>query len=179
MFCGRKREYGYEKRKSRYYSVRAWTKQFRRGIAIFCAVVLFPVFSMAQPARGIAAESEHHSERERGLIVRAVAAECGEASFGVQVGLAWLILRRLESGRYGEDAASVIYTADFLRCTRSGRIAGTIPPDRLDRASAAIEAALRGGDPTTGALYFAEPGNYMMPPVQITYRAGEYIFGKR
>ncbi|MBQ7921353.1 MAG: cell wall hydrolase [Clostridia bacterium] len=179
MYCSRKRENGMETAGTAKTVVSAAKKQYPKGL--FTVLALLPVllFQSALPVRCTAADPSFLSEREREIIVRAVAAECPDASYGVQVGLAGVILRRLESGRYGNDAACVVYAAGFLHCTESGRIAGSLPEDALVQAEHAVETALRGGDPTDGALYFATPENHMTPPTRITYREGGYIFGKR
>lgn len=176
MYWSRNREY---EKGSKPIGRRTWRKHCPKGFCVTLSVLLSLIFLLALPTRCIAAEETLLSERERELIVRAVAAECPDASFGVQVGLAGVILRRLDSGRYGDDAACVVYAAGFLRCTKSGRIAGYIPEEILARGEYAVESAIRGGDPTNGALYFAAPDNHMTPPTEITYREGGYIFGKR
>lgn len=161
----------------------AWPKRKRRCIKSIFALILILTMTqwpaIAQTARCTEPAEPVLSERERQLIIHAVAAECPHASYGVQVGLASVILHRLESGRYGKDAACVVYAAGFLQCTVSGCIAGFLPEDIRKQAECAVNTALQGGDPTNGALYFASPENHQTPPTHITYREGGYIFGKR
>lgn len=95
-----------------------------------------------------------YSEQTLRQTARAVAAECPEASFGVQIALAAVIFNRMEDPRFGGTAAQVIWSDDFLVCTRTGRIA--IPPDPAvyDKALAAVSRAAEGMDPTDGALWY-------------------------
>ena len=161
----------------------AWWIMGKKCIRYIGIAVLIPTLiqwsAIAQTVRCIQPAETVLSERELQLIVYAVAAECPNASYAVQVGLANVILHRLEDGRYGDDIAAVIYTAGFLQCTKSGRIAGYLPEEICQQAEHAVRTAIAGGDPTQGALYFASPENRQTPPTHITYKENGYIFGKR
>ncbi len=98
------------------------------------------------------------SEASMDLVARAVAAECGDAPYGVQIALAAVVLNRLEDGRFGDTAAAVVWGADFLTCTRTGRIAVPLDAAVYDRAYAAVQCALEGLDPTDGALRYGGGG---------------------
>ena len=85
---------------------------------------------------------------------RAVAAECPDASFGVQIALAAVIFNRMEDPRFGDTAAQVIWSDDFLVCTRTGRIALDPDPEMYSKALSAVSRAAEGMDPTDGALWY-------------------------
>ncbi len=94
------------------------------------------------------------SESSMDLVARAVAAECGDAPYSVQIALAAVVVNRMEDGRFGDTAAAVVWGADFLVCTRTGRIAVPIEPGVYDMAYAAVRCASEGFDPTGGALWY-------------------------
>ncbi len=94
------------------------------------------------------------SESSMDLVARAVAAECGDAPYSVQIALSAVVLNRLEDGRFGDTAAAVVWGADFLVCTRTGRIAVPIESEAYDMAWAAVQCAADGFDPTDGALWY-------------------------
>ena len=88
------------------------------------------------------------------LTARAVAAECPDASYGVQIALAAVIFNRMEDPRFGDTAAQVIWSADFLTCTVTGRIALEPEEAIYDKALSAANRAAEGMDPTGGAVWY-------------------------
>lgn len=88
------------------------------------------------------------------LVTKAVAAECPEASYGVQIALAAVIFNRMEDPRFGDTAAQVVWSDGFLNCVRTGRI--MIPPDPAvwDQVYSAVTHAAEGMDPTGGAVWY-------------------------
>lgn len=113
----------------------------KTGLALLLSLVLaYPV-----PA---------HTPETLELAARAVAAECPDASYAVQIALAAVIFNRLEEPRFGNTAAQVIWAADFLTCTRTGRIALTPEDDVYEKAYSAVWRASEGMDPTGGAVWY-------------------------
>lgn len=108
-------------------------------------------------------------------IAHAIASECPNASFGVQIALAAVILNRMEV--YGLTAAQVIWSADFLACTDTGRIA--LEPDEkiLAQTRAAVGYAIDGLDPTGGALGYGG-GDTGRSLRSVWYADGAYVFGE-
>ena len=98
--------------------------------------------------------AEAYPEQTIRQAAAAVAAECPEASFGVQIALAAVIFNRMEDPRFGDTAAQVIWSDDFLVCTRTGRIALPPDPDVYGKALDAAYRAAEGMDPTDGALWY-------------------------
>ncbi len=94
------------------------------------------------------------SDNTVSLLAHAVAAECGDAPFGVQIALASVILNRMEDARFGDTAAQVVWGEDFLTCTSTGRIVLDVEDTVYDRALSAVRCALAGMDPTDGALWY-------------------------
>ncbi|MBE6614715.1 MAG: hypothetical protein E7631_05340 [Ruminococcaceae bacterium] len=114
---------------------------YKTGLALLLALML------SCPAAA-------HPPEALALTARAVAAECPDASYAVQIALAAVIFNRLEDPRFGNTAAQVIWAADFLTCTRTGRIA-LIPDDEVyAKAYAAVCRAAEGMDPTGGAVWY-------------------------
>lgn len=108
-------------------------------------------------------------------IARAIAAECPNASFGVQIALAAVILHRMEV--YGLTAAQVIWSADFLACTDTGRIALPVEEKILAQAKAAVSYAMDGLDPTGGALGYGG-GDTGRTLCSVWYADEGYVFGE-
>ncbi len=135
--------------------------------ALLLAVLLCATSTGAAPALV--------SETAKEQIAHAVAAECPEASFGVQIALAAVILHRMEQN--GLTAAQVIWSADFLACTDTGRIAR--PPEEkiLAQAKAAVGYAIDGLDPTGGALGYGG-GDTGRTLRSVWYADGGYVFGE-
>lgn len=136
-------------------------------VSVLCLFLCIPI---ALPAHATA-----YSRETTDRIAHAVAAECPDASFGVQIALSAVILHRME--RYGLTAAQVIWSADFLACTDTGRIA--LPPEEkiLAQTRAAVEYAIAGLDPTGGALGYGG-GDTGRSLRSVWYADGGYLFGE-
>lgn len=105
-------------------------------------------------AGGLSSPAAAIPEEAVQLMAKAVAAECPAASYGVQIALAAVIFNRMEDPRFGDTAAQVIWSDDFLTCTRTGRI--VLPQDEAVYAKAlsAVRRAAEGMDPTDGAIWY-------------------------
>jgi len=141
----------------------------RRGIPLILAVSVL----LCSPV------SAEYSVPDSGvrLLALAVAAECGDAPFAVQIALAAVMLHRLEDPRFGDTAAQVVYAADFLSCTRTGRI--SVPPDPAvyDKALSAVQYAIRGMDPTDGAFWFGGGSTGRTAPAgRFRFLCDSYLF---
>ncbi len=117
----------------------------------------------------------HTSEETIRMVARAVAAECPEASYGVQIALAAVIFNRTEDPRFGSTAAQVIWSDDFLVSVRTGRIA--LPVDRrvYEQCLAAVRCAAEGMDPTDGAVWYGG-GETGRKSSIVWYGDGGYLF---
>lgn len=138
-----------------------------KWLTLLLAVLLCATHTGATPALV--------SDRAKEEIVHAVAAECPEASFGVQIALAAVILHRMEQN--GLTAAQVIWSADFLACTDTGRIAWPPEDTVLAQARAAVGYAIDGLDPTGGALGYGG-GDTGRSLRSVWYADGGYLFGE-
>lgn len=116
-----------------------------------------------------------YSRETTDRIAHAIASECPNASFGVQIALAAVILHRMEV--YGRTAAQVIWSADFLACTDTGRIALEPNAKVLAQARAAVGYAMDGLDPTGGALGYGG-GDTGRTLRSVWYADGGYLFGE-
>ncbi|MBQ8641833.1 MAG: cell wall hydrolase [Clostridia bacterium] len=138
--------------------------------AVLTAAVLLAAHIWAVPLQAVSC-----SEETIQLTARAVAAECGEASYGVQIALAAVIFNRMEDPRFGSTAAQVIWGADFITCTRTGRIA--LPPEEAvyEKALSAVRRAAEGMDPTDGAVWYGG-GETGRNSAVVWYGDGGYLF---
>ena len=121
------------------------------------------------------AQASPYSEQTLRLTAQAVAAECPDASFGVQIALAAVIFNRMESPGFGDTVAQVIWSADFLTCTATGRIALPAEETVYAQALAAVRYAAEGMDPTGGALWYGG-GDTGRTSGRVWYGDGGYLF---
>ncbi len=119
-----------------------------RTIPILFFILFFIV------ATTVPSQAHDYADTTISLVTKAVAAECGEAPFGVQIALAAVIFHRMADPRFGDTAAQVLWSADFLSCTVTGRIALPVDAVVTERAHAAVCLAAEGMDPTGGALWY-------------------------
>lgn len=91
--------------------------------------------------------------KEKELLARVVHAEARGESFEGQVAVAAVVLNRVQSNRFPNTVWEVIHQkGQFTPVER-----GTLPQTASASCVEAVERALRGDDPTSGALFFYNP----------------------
>ncbi|NLX90657.1 MAG: spore cortex-lytic enzyme [Firmicutes bacterium] len=120
------------------------------------------------------------SPEEIDLLARLVRAEAEGEPFLGKVGVAATVLNRLESDQYPDTIPEIIYQHDhgFQYCpVRNGQI-----NKAADNISVkAVKEAIKGKDPTGGALSFYNPaksGNYWIRTRIFCKQIGNHIFVK-
>ncbi len=93
------------------------------------------------------------SPDELDLLARLVAAEARGETYTGQVAVAAVVLNRMDSPLFPSDLRQVIYQPRQFQPVDHG----TIHQPATDEARAATVAALRGEDPTGGAIFFFNP----------------------
>lgn len=141
----------------------------------YTALLSAALFALSASVPAEAAGRETYSEETLRLTAKAVAAECPDASFGVQIALAAVIFNRMEDPRFGDTAAQVIWGADFLTCTTTGRIALPVGEEDFAKALSAVRYAAGGMDPTDGAVWYAG-GDTGRRSSRVCYGDGGYLF---
>ena len=142
-----------------------WKNRYTQVLAAVLGTALLSLPAQAAP----------YSEQTLRLTAQAVASECPEASFGVQIALAAVIFNRMETPGFGDTAAQVIWASDFLTCTATGRI--TLPAEDAvyEQALAAVRYAAEGMDPTGGAVWYGG-GDTGRTSGRVWYGDGGYLF---
>lgn len=142
-----------------------WKNRYKSALAAVFSAVLF----------SLPAQASSYSEQTLYLTAQAVASECPEASFGVQIALAAVIFNRMETPGFGDTAAQVIWASDFLTCTATGRIALPAEEKTFAQAMAAVRYAAEGMDPTGGAVWYGG-GDTGRTSGSVWYGDGGYLF---
>jgi N-acetylmuramoyl-L-alanine amidase len=112
------------------------------------------------------------------LLTRVVAAEAGGEPFVGQVAVAAVILNRIESPYFPNNLAGVIYQPLAFESVSNGLIWRVT---ELDESRRAVRDALRGWDPTYGAIYFWNPAKPVNPWVwtrEIITEIGHHVFAR-
>ncbi|MBE3595692.1 MAG: cell wall hydrolase [Hydrogenibacillus sp.] len=92
--------------------------------------------------------------REIDLLARLVAAEAGGEPYAGQVAVAAVVLNRLHHPGFPSSVESIIFEPRAFESVENGLIWRLSPPASAYRA---VYAAIRGEDPTHGALFFYNP----------------------
>ena len=115
------------------------------------------------------------------LLAKLIMLEANDEPFEGQVAVAAVVLNRTHDSRFPDSVAKVIYQAGQFSTAR--KIAGIVPDES---ALNAANTALRGNDPSHGALYFYNPAtasksarHYIKKArFQVTARIGHHVFMK-
>jgi hypothetical protein len=104
-------------------------------------------------------DSSQIDPTDRDYLIRTVIGEAGNQPFDGKVGVAAVVLNRLNSGGYGDSIPGVVLAPKQFEpwSTRRGELLNYAPdktPGWGDAAKA-VDAALSGNDPTNGATHFA------------------------
>lgn len=113
------------------------------------------------------------------LLARLVTAESGGESFEGQVAVASTILNRLRDPRYPKTVPSIIYQIDNGRYQYSPVLDGRINLPASSSAYRAVQAAIKGWDPSNGANGFFNPGKTDSRWVRshpVTAVIGDHVF---
>ncbi|RKD32444.1 cell wall hydrolase [Thermohalobacter berrensis] len=117
------------------------------------------------------------SKYEKYLVAKAVHAEARGEPFKGQVAVASVILNRVESNKFPNTVYGVIYQPYAFTAVIDGQI--KLEPNR--EAYRATELAIKGWDPSKGALFYFNPkiatSKWIWSRPQIT-KIGDHIFAK-
>jgi N-acetylmuramoyl-L-alanine amidase len=122
----------------------------------------------------------HLSKEEIDLMARAVYSEARGEPFKGQVAVAAVILNRVKSDEFPHTIKGIIYQNGAFTAVADGQI--NLKPNRT--AYEAVEQAIRGSDPTGGAIYYYNPdtatSTWMKERASRskTIRIGHHIFMK-
>lgn len=105
-------------------------------------------YSQTMPSRG---SSKYEAELQ--LLAKIIFAEARGESFEGQVAVGAVILNRVEDPRFPDTIKEVVFEPGQFTPVNGDKI--NFVPDR--KAYMAAEAALKGKDPTNGALYYYNP----------------------
>ena len=109
------------------------------------------------------------------LLARVIHAEARGEPFVGKVAVGAVLLNRLESSRFPNTLAGIIFKPGEFCTVRDGQIWMTPNADAIRAA----EYAMAGWDPSGGALYFYNPAKTTSRWIwsrTVTYRVGEHVF---
>ncbi len=113
------------------------------------------------------------------LLARVVAAEAGNEPYEGQVAVAAVVLNRAGSGEFPDTISGVVYQTNQFKCLP--RLNSITPSDSCYQA---VVDALKGDDPSHGALYYYNPKLsspeglefFRTAKLRVTARIGHHIF---
>lgn len=112
---------------------------------------------------------------EKELLARAVYSEARGEQFQGKVAVAAVIINRVEDPDFPGNVAGVIYQPQAFTAVSDGQF--WLEPDR--EAYQAVEEALKGQDPSRGALYYYNPAtasSYWIYGRPTITRIGSHVF---
>lgn len=115
------------------------------------------------------------SNSDKELLARLVTAEAKNQPFEGQVAVAAVVLNRVESAEWQDSVSSVIYAKRQFQPVSNG----SINRKATDSARKAVEEALKGSDPSHGAVYFYNPAiakGSPSPRSKKTAVIGDHVF---
>ena len=115
------------------------------------------------------------TEGEKALLCRFVSAECQDEPYICRVAAAAVILNRVQREGYPNGVEKVIFSNGGFSSVVNNTIGLNISKEDLDLSQQAVQQAIAGEDPTSGALYFAREGDAAI--TSISFRAGDMVFG--
>jgi hypothetical protein len=139
-----------------------------------------PPPAYAPPARPVAPPppSEDRVVLQRGdldILAHLVQAEAGDEPYVGKVAVAAVVMNRTLSGRFPRSVYGVVFERDAFESVSNGWY--WYPPSASDYR--AVRDALRGWDPTAGALFFFNPAktaNAFIWSRPIILRIGNHLF---
>ena len=113
---------------------------------------------------------------DRYLLARLVHAEAGAEPYSGKVAVAAVILNRVESPKFPNTLAGVVYQPLAFESVANGRVYTNPNSDSIKAAGDAIN----GWDPTGGSLFFWNPSKPVSRWIwsrRITAKIGKHVFG--
>lgn len=159
-------------------------------------VLLSAVFAVtvALTAYLIADENEREEERiptatfdsavsldtsETELLTRFVAAEGEGQPFLCKVCIAAVVINRIEDENFPSALVNVVFDKNDFRSVHENTLGEKRGEREMYVADKAVETALTGQDPTSGALYFAfSEDKEAKIPEKVLFAAGDMVFWK-
>lgn len=117
------------------------------------------------------------SQQDINLLAHVVYGEARGESFEGQVAVAAVVLNRLKSPIFPKTISGIVYDPWGFTCVNDGQI--NLTPN--NQAYSAVDAAIKGWDPTNGALYYWNPVTATSPWVwtrTIVRTIGNHVFAK-
>jgi len=110
------------------------------------------ILKIPSPHRDLASRgsSPAYKSEDLELLARVVYAEAGGEPYAGQVAVAAVVLNRVKDPRFPKTIAGVIFEPDAFTCVNDGQF--YLNPDAT--AYQAAREALRGVDPSGGALFY-------------------------
>lgn len=127
--------------------------------------------SQQQISRG----QERPSGADIELMARVVMAESRGEPYVGQVGVAAVLLNRLNDPRFPKTISGVIYQPGAFEPVDNGLLLRSYPSQQQFNA---VRDAIDGYDPTGGALYFSTPSSSFIWTRKITAQIGNHIFAR-
>ncbi len=123
--------------------------------AVITGALMLGISAAATPAFAASGRTPALTRANVNVLARIVAAEEGDRNLRDRVGVAAVVINRLEAGGFGRTLRQVIFAPYQFTCVSNGYF-WDAPVTAADRRAARL--ALEGWDPTGGALYFYDPG---------------------
>ena len=114
---------------------------------------------------------------ECALLARLVSAECQGEPYLCRVAAAAVVLNRTADERFPDSVTDVIFSLGAFPSVEEGVLGKEGSDEDLQVSLEAVRQAAAGGDPTGGALRFAREDTPRAQTIQVTFRAGEMVFG--
>jgi N-acetylmuramoyl-L-alanine amidase len=111
------------------------------------------------------------------ILARVIYSEARGESYAGQVAVGAVVMNRLKSGKYANNIHDIVFQAGAFTAVSDGQY--WLTPD--SSAYLAAQDAVRGWDPSKGALYYFNPGTATSAWIWSrpqTIRIGNHIFAK-
>ncbi|GAB6158394.1 cell wall hydrolase [Desulfotomaculum varum] len=118
-----------------------------------------------------------YTDEDLDLLARLVQAEAGGEPLEAQIGVAAVVINRVQSDLFPDTIQEVIYAPNQFAPVRNGWINRPAGQSAIQAAT----AALYGNDPTGGALYFFDnsTSNSFLRSLPVSATYGQMIYAKR
>lgn len=154
-----------------------------RGILLALLLILVSKIGQAtevsgESSRDIVIDRPELEDGDLDLLARVIYAEARGEPFQGQVAVGAVVLNRLKSPEFPNTIRGVIYQSGQFSSVDDGQI--NLTPNSTSYQAA--REALRGNDPSRGALYFYNPDKaktlWWLSTREITVRIGNHVFAK-
>lgn len=133
------------------------------GFIVLAIVALCFIFDSGSGS-SISKNSNLNSTTEKELLVTLVSLEAEGDTYEAKVGVASVVLNRMNSSGFPNSITEVIFQANQFGSVVDGQFARSnehLHPMELDHCRQAVEEALNGYDPTNGSLYMGSALGYV------------------